>query len=99
MPGNEEIRLADLPEFAVEEVQGQRLTVAPVNPNGVVEFEYSNADIVDMLQVLHEQNTKILEHVAGIEAAFKEVAETTSEAMGMLGDSPLGSLMGKLMGR
>lgn len=60
--------------------------------------EYSNADIICMLQHIYEQNKQILEHVAGIERAFREVADTTTEAMGML-DGPLASMLGKLMGR
>ena len=60
---------------------------------------YSNADVICMLQAVYEQNKQILAHIEGVEKAFKEVAQLTTETLGEFMNSPMSGMLGKLMGR
>lgn len=90
----------DLPEFALgsfglgkhADADAERLLNLDIDA-------YTLTDVVCMQMYLYQQSKQILAHVAGIEQAFREVANTTEQAMGMLGNSPIGGMLAKLMGR
>jgi len=48
---------------------------------------------------LEKKLDTIIEHMAGIEEAFRVIAESTNQAMGFLDDSVIGKMLGKVMGR
>lgn len=64
-------------------------------------LETINAELTleEKVDLILEKQADILAHVQGIENAFREVAASTTEAMQSLSESPIGGILGRLMGR